>query len=475
VEPGLLAYIALLLAFPASIAAFAVLSTTRAALFIIFWSMLFLPERVSMRIPGMELDKKTIALLCVLLGIALTARHRIKMARLGKPIDWLMLAVLLAPLGTVYTNGDQLQIGATWMPGLTYKDYFHDAIQIFFDTVAPFFIGRVLFRTVEDAKDLLRAYVLFGLIYVPFILVELRMSPQFHNWVYGYGPSAFAQAARGDDSWRPVVFMGHGLGVAMFIWSTVMAAWLLQKMRAPFWGSLSRVPAWVLTVVLPALNSLGALVYGLVTVPLVWFTRTRVQLGFAAFLAVIVLTYPHLRANDLIPDQYMVDLSARYASQSRADSLSFRFDNEKGLLQKALERPVFGWGGWGRSRVFDETGLDLSVTDGEWVIRLGVQGYVGYYTVFGLMLVPIFFAMRRVAKGDPETQVLIGGFALLTGVRAVDLLPNSGGSIGLLFAGTLAGLSYGAGETQRIDSRVLLAKLLALRQLRILRSAGGGR
>jgi hypothetical protein len=302
------------------------------------------------------------------------------------------------------------------------------------------------------------------------------MSPQFHNWVYGYAPSNFSQTVRGD-SYRPLVFMNHGLTLAMFMWSAVVAGWLLTKLRAPLVRASSRTAAIVLTIIFPLLNSLGSLVYGIITVPLIWFAHPRVQLWFATALACLVLSYPLIRGEGFFPRQFLVDVSAKYASQGRAESLDFRFENEEKLLAKALEKPTFGWGGWGRSRVFDESGFDYSVTDGEWVIHLGVHGWVGFLAIFGLLVAPIFIALKRIGRGDQQTQILIAGVALLTSIRAVDLLPNSGIQIGMFFAGALTGLAYSAGEaaTRRLDPRVLLAVLLAFRQKRMLRSADATR
>ena len=39
----------------------------------------------------------------------------------------------------------------------------------------------------------------------------------------------------------------------------------------------------------------------------------------------------------------------------------------------ALDRPVFGWGGWGRSRLHDDQGRDVSVTDGLCIISAGPE------------------------------------------------------------------------------------------------------
>jgi hypothetical protein len=68
-------------------------------------------------------------------------------------------------------------------------------------------------------------------------------------------------------------------------------------------------------------------------------------------------------------------------SSKSAQSLEFRFACEKLLIVKAIERPVFGWGGWSRSDVyFDEGEADANQkvpTDGLWIVALGTKAFVG--------------------------------------------------------------------------------------------------
>ena len=70
------------------------------------------------------------------------------------------------------------------------------------------------------------ALVLGGLIYVPFALLEVRISPQLHIWLYGFFPHDFKQMMR-DGSFRPTVFMEHALTLAQFMAAATLAAWWL--------------------------------------------------------------------------------------------------------------------------------------------------------------------------------------------------------------------------------------------------------
>jgi hypothetical protein len=57
-----------------------------------------------------------------------------------------------------------------------------------------------------------------------------------------------------------------------------------------------------------------------------------------------------------------------------AESVDFRLHNEKLLVEKAKQRPWLGWGRWGRARITDDFGRDISITDSLWVITLGTFG-----------------------------------------------------------------------------------------------------
>jgi hypothetical protein len=124
-------------------------------------------------------------------------------------------------------------------------------------------------------------------------------------------------------------------------------------------------------------------------------------------------------------------------STDRADSLGFRLRNENILLARANLKPLLGWGGWDRNRVFDPvTGEDLSTTDGTWIIVIGISGWSGYLARFGLLTLPIMALAwrawrgragpRGVAGGGPEIDVASSGLCLCLAANLLDLIPNSG-------------------------------------------------
>jgi hypothetical protein len=467
-EGGIVAYLALLLIVPATIWAFAALSPHRAVLAVLLGSVLFLPELANFDAPLIPpMDKRSIPALCMLVAVLFTARNELRTSRVGRGIDLLMGLLLIGIVGTTLGNRDQLVYGKATLQGYALHDTLSESVRAILGTLAPFLLGRTLFRNSQNAEDLLRGLVVAGLIYSPFVLLEVRLSPQLHGWVYGYGQHSFAQTVR-SGGWRPMVFMAHGLALALFVCACSLAAWTMSRARLAIFGWPAKYFAVWLSVLLVLVNSLGALVYGLVATPLIWLIKPRTQLVIAASLAVATALYPVARATEVFPTQALVDFSATI-DHERAASLKFRFDNEDLLLEKALERPWFGWGGNARYRVINEQGIDVSVTDGAWIILLGAYGIVGFSARFALLLLPIIMALRQVGRMNSERQVILAGIALMATIYTVDLLPNGlFNELPLFLSGVVAGLAQGMPQEAahgRLDPAVLLRWLARLRSV----------
>jgi hypothetical protein len=141
----------------------------------------------------------------------------------------------------------------------------------------------------------------------------------------------------------------------------------------------------------------------------------------------------------------------------RAGSLGIRFFNQAQLVERALERPVLGWGGWGRHRIRNEEGEDVSVTDGAWIIILGKQGFLGFAAFLGSFLLAPFLLVRRISAGAWTSRRFgaAAGLAVLVILHMIDYCFN--GSISppfVLASGSVAGLAVRArlGEA-RLTSR----------------------
>jgi cell division protein FtsW (lipid II flippase) len=224
-----------------------------------------------------------------------------------------------------------------------------------------------------------------------------------------------------------MAFMGHGLIASFFMMTTAVAATALWRTRI----QLFRLPSSGLTAylvgVLVLCKSFGALLYGIVLVPLVKWTGARFQMRVAVVLVTMALLYPALRSLDLFPTQSLLEAIAE-VSEDRMKSLDFRFKNEDKLLRHAFERPAFGWGRYGRYRVYDEnSGQDESVTDGLWVITIGSYGLFGFIAQFGLLSIGVWRAssVLKLSKSAGDALVF-STIALIVAINIVELIPNSG-------------------------------------------------
>lgn len=420
-----------------------------AVLIVVFFAALFGPEGAFIKLPLVPpLDKVSLPYVLLFAFAIVKARGRMKRAKLMRGIDLLIAMAFIAGFVTFSNNGDALTYGS-WrsvtLPPLAINDGLQLGFQELLIAGLPFMLGRALFRSPRDLRDLLHFLVVAGLLQTAFIWVELRLSPQFHTWVYGYGAhSDFLQTIRWGG-YRPMVFTAHGLALALFMLVSFLACLVLRRageVKIRDRWRIGRVAIY-LGVVLVLCKSTGAILYALILVPVVLRSTPERQMKLASILGILVLLYPALRASDLVPTEWLVE-QAKAISPERAQSLEFRFDNEELLLEKGRERIAFGWGGHGRRSVYDdELGKEIAVADGHWIIVLGARGIVGFIQAFGLLVFPIFFARRRFEKLTNEAERrTLAGFTLIVAICAFDLLPNGLFSNYIyLFAGALMGMA----------------------------------
>lgn len=417
---------------PLVLVLFRVLPPRRAVMAAFFAAWMFLPN-YTYSFPGMpDYDKTTAASIGILLGSLLFAREPWKDLTFDAR-DALIVLWCLTPTFASLTNGLGLYDGLA-----AAKNYFV-AWSI------PYLIGRAYFRTAQDFRELAAGVFIGGLIYVPFCWIEMILSPQLHNWVYGWHPHDFIQSIRGG-SYRPVIFMKHGLMVGMWMGAATLCGWFLyQSGELKKWkrriGLSPNLLLILLVVTFLACRSMGAILLVGFAVALLWASiRLRRPLLVGAF-ALLPLLYIGLRTIGGWDAQNLVDAAYRLGDE-RGASLEYRILNETMLIEKAAERSVFGWGGWGRSRIYNDEGEDISVTDGYWIILYGTTGLVGVAAFYSLLLAPLFSALRLTgrADGNPLLHPMLP-LALLLAIYAVDALFNDmKNPVYMLIAGGLISL-----------------------------------
>lgn len=336
---------------------------------------------------------------------------------------FLLLLLFASPFLTVLDNSEVVRYGPRVLPGLRLYDAFSMGLNALV-AVLPYLLARRYLATPRAHKYVLIGFVVWGLCYTLPTLWEIRMSPQLARKIYGFMSGMFSQAVR-DGGYRPVVFVQSGIWLALFFAMALLAAaalWrLLRAEDDPKRGRWMLAMLWLL-VILVLCKSLGALAEALLILPAALFLSVRRQLLVASVVAAIALTYPALRASQIIPVNTIMSV-ANTISRDRGQSLEFRLQNEDTLLAKAERKALTGWGGYDRNRIFNADGRDLSVTDGYWIIALGTSGWIGYIAIYGLLTAPIFllFLRRKRLPIGPAT----GGLALMLTANLIDMIPNA--------------------------------------------------
>ncbi|WP_404361156.1 hypothetical protein [Methylotuvimicrobium sp. KM1] len=401
------------------------MSVGRATLWAILAPYLLLPARLSVDLPLIPpLDKSTIPNLAAYLACLFFKGKHVTLLPKDRMARWLIIIYVASPFITALNNPEPIIAGPIFIKGMALYDALSDVIrQLLF--VLPFWLGFAFLRSAKDHEDLLMIVAFAGLLYSLPMFFEVRMSPQLHTWIYGYFPHSFAQQMR-DGGFRPVVFMGHGLLVAFFTMTSVIAAtalWRIHRKVGFFSGGQATL---YLMVLLVFCKSMASLLYALALAPLAAFAKPKNQVRIASAMVLVALIYPALRGWDLFPSEMIHEIATSYSAE-RAQSYDFRIKNEDMLLDKANQRPYFGWGSWGRNRIYDPvTGRDLSVTDGRWVIVIGQYGWIGLFAEFGLLALTILRCARTLRYCTSKREsIILGSIALILGINLLDLIPNN--------------------------------------------------
>lgn len=361
---------------------FSVLPARRAVLVALIGGWLFLPNS-GYTLPGVpDYDKFAAVVMPALLCVMLFDPQRLMTLR----FHWLDIPVAVYCLSPFFTSLAN-NLGA------------YDGVSAVSEQVIrwgiPYALGRAYFSDARGVRELAIALFVGGLIYVPLCLYEIRMSPQFHNMLYGFHPFSFVDTYR-LGGYRPAVFLSNGLELGM--WMTITAVIGVWLWRSGALRQLAGIPAgWlasgllVVTVMCRSLTALFVLAGGLAATFLSKWLQMRM------LLVVLMLTpavYITMRAAGFWDPERIVVAVAEHISPERAGSLAERLEQEDVLSQRAWDRPLLGWGRWNRLRVADrDTEIDLA-TDGLWLILFGWQGLVGLVAFQAMICIPLLMLLR---------------------------------------------------------------------------------
>ena len=420
----------------------------RAIVLVFITATLFLPE-ITYTFPVISVfDKTTASSYGVLLATLIYYPERFNSFKPGW-IDLPMLIWCLCIIPSQITN-DLSPISPTIVHIVTWG--------------VPYFLGRIYLSNLAGVRQLAIGIFVGGLIYVPLCLLELRLSPNLHLWVYGF-------AARGDFSqtirfggYRPTVFMQHGLWVGMWMMAAALIGlWLWRSgVIKKIWNIPVSWLALALLITFALVKSTGAYIYLALGIAAL-FIGKQFRTAILLFLVVVAISsYLYMGATgDLYTEPHVMSFVAG-AEDDRSGSLAFRIKNEEILSEKARQKPIFGWGGSGGNRVSDASGNDVAVTDSLWIIVFGQQGLIGLISFTSSMLLPAvsLFVHRYPARTWSNPKVApAAALAVVLVMYMVDSSLNAMISgVFPLACGGISGLVQKAPETKNVKSDISTAR-----------------
>ena len=457
--PNGIAYIALL-AWPIiCMMMFSRMTPQRAVIWSLLAGYLLLPPIAEFDLPLVpDMDKFAIPSICAFVLALFYLKDPVPLWPRMWSARLLMLGFVLGAIPTVLQNAEpvifQVMAGSEpiifetdRLPGLRTLDV-ASVLSNQLIVLLPLLLGRYYFATEDGMRQLLRALMIAGMAYSVLALIEIRFSPQTNVMVYGFFQHSFEQMIRGGG-FRPIVFLPHALWIALFFTYAVIAASALTRTAEAEVKGKFIIGMIYLILVLGLCKSMASIMYAAALVPLIVFGSVRMQLSIALGFAVLAVAYPMLRNLGVVPLDWIL-AQAEAVSPDRAQSLGYRFGNEEQLLERAKEKLMFGWGGWGRNLVREiETGEILSIPDGRWILTFGTYGWVGYLSEMGLLALPLvllgLYARTHKAK---EMTPLVSAVALILAITMVDMLLND---TLVPFVWLIAGAVLGYAERLRFE------------------------
>ncbi|MEQ9407455.1 MAG: hypothetical protein RIK87_06990 [Fuerstiella sp.] len=340
---------------------------------------LFLPQ-FKAEFPGFELNKLRLISLTTAALVLLVSRRKRHDYRFSM-VDLPMLGLPAAALAASIDNGLGLYDGFVVWLGYSVE------------WSLPWFVGRLVFATSENANILVRYTIMGGLAYIPFCVYEMKMAPTLHTIIFGYG-------ARGGDSlrgigmrfglWRPNVFTQTGLELALFIGiCSLLALWYNRTHGQRDFGAVSTgVAAGALGVTTVFCVSTGAIILTAIGWLTILASRLKIARVLILALAVLPVAYPVLRMTN--PGQVVVEQETENSEfAARIASLRTRIVSEDRFLEHWKTQPLLGW----TSRYYLDTAQE-AIPDSLWIQILCKFGLAGWSCLTIGLLLPILQVYR---------------------------------------------------------------------------------
>jgi hypothetical protein len=404
-----------------SMSLFALMKPLRAFVLTYVIGILFLPVAVGhgdavegaiVFSQSVRIEKVVACNLGVLFGTLLFAPQVLRRYR----FHWMDVALVGVALGQIMTS---------MVNGLGPKDGISVAFGMIRDYVPLVIFARLYLTSVNDVYVAMRAIVGGAFIYSAICVLEWRLSPQFHRWVYGYAQHDFIQHMR-EGHFRAMGFLRHGIEVSTFMGGGLaMAVWLwYKKLFKPLWGMVPvEVVIGAVAIGLFATMTLSGITESLVAIGLLGvFLLTRSKWVFVV-LPIVAIVYMSARYTEALSEGRILSTVSMVVPEPRLESLKYRLTSEEYNLRGMNHDLLFG-----RSPQFavyqDQYGRMWAV-DAWWLIQItffGLYCVALWYLIWGSNIIMLLSRWRRLT---PDLQTLGALVALLVGVQFIDFLFNS--------------------------------------------------
>lgn len=436
---------------PFSISMFQKFNERKAILITVIGGVLFLPQ-ISFRMPLVVFYNKNIAIATALLVGYLLRPAQIKESIKSSNLDFFIIIwCSISPLLTSLANSLGLYNGLS------------DSVINTMQWGIYYWVGRKYFNTLNALKELIIGLIVGGLLYLPFILYELRMSPQLSNIFYGVFPHNWLQHVR-YGGFRPIVFMQHGLMVSLWMAICSIASFWLWRSKEIL--QIREVKISIITIALAfttiltkSSNGISFLVIGIIS----WYFFKKRSLKIFYILLLTFPAYIVARTLDLVSIETLSGYLSSIFNEQRIDSLLFRLNQENLFSQKILDRLVLGWGGFGRNRPIDpRTGEIIAIVDSLWLIIFSTKGLLGLTSFFGALLIGPILILRRIRKNFREKSVIPMILSLIVLIFAVDCLLNAmTNPIYMLCSGALVSYALNSDESFRSINESIATEIIS--------------
>ncbi len=325
--------------------------------------------------------------------------------------------------------------GSIVMTSLVNETGIHDAMAQWLLKVlmygVPYFLGRLVLKSRPDFHQACYIVVCGTALYAIPALWEWRMSPNIHLTVYGFFQHGFATTPRWG-AFRPIVCFQAPLAIGTFFaWTAILAVALYRgKLMKPLLGAPPFIIVAAVLLGLLVSMSLGPWGMFLLGMAMLWAWYRHGWRRTVLFPILFSMLWIGIRYTDSTGGEAITSTIAVVAPL-RAESFNYRLRAEGVQLELARQKPIWGFGGFGRSRVQDENGDDVVAVDGLWIIYLSAFGFAGLLTFLAWWSYPLVMASKMKLQVDRDP--VLGAIIVSMSMQLANFMFNAFVSSVLIF------------------------------------------